>query len=473
MQTLNDVLGTPKPQAGSPVGEMVPMDLYGPADVEEIFQDPREKFKDPRQPTQVRTAAMGAGSVPVPSRPPEMSQNRDDLEGDVPPMPERGERSPAMHTGPLVSPNDSRYSDVNNLIVGDVITGGLLPWIQATADLASGRIPVERFDEARQEHERRIEELKAGHSHVVQAAEKAMPFLSGLGIGLLKPAKTVAGTIGRGAAVAGAEGFVQGATSGPVEEPSFSSTRLGQGVGQAAENAALGGFGAALPGGAKEAKDMLGRRADRIAREDEAAASAAARRAKSQKTQQTKQTRLAEKQRADAEKAKDDKLVERFKSYRDVVGKPVKDWKEKRNLLNEHPEIVFKAQAKMNPDLADFSRQVNLPPVAILNKLRGAKIKPETAQEKILQQQLEEIDESWQAVRRRGSSDAPATSTTGNSAGPAAASAGAAGKPAKTPSGRPGAGSKRGSTKSAPAPRKPGDEPIRVPSKPNRSDRDY
>lgn len=578
MRTLNDALGLEQPNmTGAPAGEMVPMDIYGPSDVEEIFKDPREGLPQPK-PMQVRTADA-SGNVPVPMRAPEMSQNRDGSE-ESPPLPERGERSEQMFKGPLVSPNDSRYSDVNNLIVGDVITGGALPWIQAVADLASGRIPIEQFDAARQEHERRIEEIKAGHSNVVQAAEKALPLLSGLGIGMLKPAKTIAGTVGRGMAVGGAEGFVQGATSGPIEEPTLSGERVGRGVGGAAEGAALSGFGAALPGGTKEAKDMLGRRAERIAREDEAAARAAARRASAAKSKQTRETRLRQKQMEEANKIKDDRLVERFESYRTVPGRPVKDWKEKRSLLNEHPEIIFKAQAKMNPDVADFAKQVNLPPVAILNKLRGAKINVETPQEKILQQQLLEIDESWQAVRRRGAStpstsekvtvaqkgaapksqwtEPPAGKATPKaepkqphsftndgslvfdervksrayeidplnkpmrmdqftekwnsyddfsatkprvrawledagfviekikgvtyvrspdapsaSAKPSGSPAAAAAKPAGSKPARTSGGSKSRSTKPTTPARKPGDEPIRVPSKPNRADRDY
>jgi hypothetical protein len=419
--TLNDALGLQEPR-GAPAGEMAPMDVYMPQDVEEIFRAPGEKLPMP-DPMQVRVADA-SGSVPLPARAPEMFQNRNDSEDETVPLPERGERSPEMFKGPLVSPNDSRYSDVNNLIVGDVITGGALPWIQAVADLASGRIPIEQFDAARQEHEKRIEEIKAGHANVVTAAEKAMPFLSGLGIGMLKPARTIAGTVGRGAAVAGAEGFVQGATSGPIEEPTLSGERLGRGIGGAAEGAALGGLGAALPGGAKETKEMLGRRADRIAKEDAVAATAAAKKAASAKTQQTKAAKLRQKQLADEEVAKDKMLVDRFKTYRNVAGEPAADWKEKRHLLNEGPESVFKAQAQMNADLSEFSQNVNLPPVAILNKLRGANIKPETPQERILYNQLQEVEESWLAVRRRGT-----TGSNDNTPAPAATVAQKATKP--------------------------------------------
>jgi hypothetical protein len=474
MQTLNDALGLQQPDKGAPMGEMAPMDLYGPSDVEEIFREPRPGLVQPK-PMQVRTADA-SGQVPLPERAPDVSQYRD-TDSEIPPMPERGERSPEMFKGPLIQPNDSRYTDTSNLVVADVIMGGLLPWVQATADLASGRIPIEQFDNARIEHEKRIEEIKAGHPQLVGAAEKALPFLSGLGIGVIKPAKTVMGTVGRGAAVAGAQGAVQGYTSGDPEMSSGDPERLGNAIGEGATSAVLGGFGASLPAAASEGKAMLGRRAARIEREDQASAAAEKNRLATEKRQATTERNKQIKARALAEKQRDDQLVERFQSYRDVMGKPVKDWKVKRDLLNNHPDKVFEAQARMNATVEDFSRQVNLPPVAILQKLRGQELKLSTPQERSLYKQLEEIEESWQAVRRRGmkmesKTDAPAPAASadpGPSGNPASGSA----KPAATP-GAAGAGTRPKRTRSKPTPapeRRPGDEPIRTPIKPNRSDR--
>ena len=469
MQTLNDVLGLQQPK-GAPIGEMAPMDLYTPPDVEEIFREQRPGIEQPK-PMKVMTADA-SGSVPLPARAPDVSQYRDTDSENVP-LPERGERSPEMFKGPLIQPNDSRYADTSNLVVADVIMGGLLPWVQATADLASGRIPIEQFDNARIEHEKRIEEIKAGHPQLVGAAEKALPFLSGLGIGVIKPAKTVMGTVGRGAAVAGAQGAVQGYTSGDPEMSSGDPERLGNAIGEGATSAALGGFGASLPAAAAEGKAMLGRRAARIEREDQASAAAEKKRLATEKRQQTAQRNKQMKQREAEAVAKDNQLVSRFESYREVVGKPVKDWKVKRNLLNEHPEKVFKAQAQMNATLDDFSRQVNLPPVAILQKLRGRDLTLETAQERSLYKQLEEVEESWQAVRRRGTKvetkDAPAASS---NTGPSGTATEAPAKPAAAGAPKPGSGAKRTRSKPAPAPeRRPGDEPIRTPSKPNRFDR--
>lgn len=477
MQTLNDALGLGQPKS-QPIGEMAPMDIYTPPDVEDIFNERPEPFKDPRRPTRVEYADA-SGSVPLPTRAPDASQIRDDPEAV--PMPERGERSPNMFKGPLIQPNDSRYVDTTNVIVADTILGGLLPWVQAVADVATGRVPVEQMDAARMEHEKRIEELKSGHPNVVSAAEKAMPFLSGLGLGIMKPARTVAGTVGRGMAVGGVEGAVQGFTSGDPEMSSADPDRLTNAVAGGATSAVLGGFGASLPAAAAEGKAMLGRRAARIEREDAAAAASEKRRLAAEKRQATKAANERRKALEESERKRDDQLVSRFESYREVTGTPVERWKQNRESLNTQPEAVFKAQAARNATLDDFSRMVNLPPVAILQKLRGKEIKLETPQERSLYKQLEEVEESWQAVRRRGTKVEPNAPASPN-AGPPAASAAATAKPKSAAArpdaaaGKPRGGTKRTRTKPAPAapePRKPGDESIRVPRKPQRDDREY
>lgn len=462
VQTLNDVFGA-GPSNSSPAGQMLDPELYTPQDMEENFEDfPQQPFKDPRQPTQVRVAAAGRG-VPVPAKAPEMSENLD--AEAVPPMPERGERSPNMQQGPLVQQQDSRYQDVTNVIMADVITGGLLPWIQASADVATGRVPVERFDEARMEHEKRIEELKAGHQNIVSGAEKAMPFLSGLGIGLLKPARTVVGTAGRAAAVGGAEGAVQGFTGADPELASTDPKRLEGAVAQSAQSAVLGAVGGALPGAASAGKGMVDRRAARVAAEDEQARKFAERQARAQKAKQTKQTRERQKQLAADEQRRDDQLISRFESYRNPLGEPTKRWKENRNILNEHPEHAFREQARRDATLESFSRNTNLSPVSLLQKLRGKDLPRTTPQERSLYQQLQEVDESWQAVRRRGTGVKNATDAaepTGNSPGPTPASGGPAAKPA--------AGGRSRKPAAASPSRKPGDEPIRTPRKPQRDD---
>jgi hypothetical protein len=447
-------------------------DYMDPSDAEQEFNtETPPSWNQPipgsrMQPTQVASAD---NAVPLPERAPAV-QNSD---SEAPPMPERGERSPTMQRGPFVQQTDSRYSDSANVIIADTILGGMLPWIQAATDIAMGRAPAEQFDNVRMEHEQRIEALKSENQGLVKGAENALPLLSGLGLSMLKGPKTIAGGVARGAAVGGAQGAAQGFTSGDPAEPTMSSNRVANAVGGATKGAALGAVGGALPPTATKFKDAYNA--------SKAATAAAAKkqdiqsRAAATKAKNAEAKRVAEvkKMRADEERARDDQLVSKFKSYRQQPETAVKKWAQNREMLQTDPVDAFKQQAAFEPTLESFSRVVNLSPAAISQRLYGKGIKPETPAERRLWEQIQEVDMAWQAHRRRtGTNDAGSNSSAGGN-GPKSRPESA---PAKHPAGSAtGSAGSRSRSKSKPAgsERKPGDEPIRVPTKPQRRRDDY
>lgn len=398
MAGLNEQLPGGVP-TGAPPPSVRP-DYMDPSDVEGEFNaepQPNTGQPIPRGLTTPVELADSSGSVPLPSRGQTDVQNL-----DTPPMPERGERAPGFTTGPLVPQNDSRYQDKSNIVIADVVMGGALPWIQAVADIALGRAPIERFDDVRREHEERIEALKSENPALVGAAENALPFLQGLGLGMMKPARTIAGAAARGATVGGATGAVQGATGGDPAEPTLSSERLAGAVGGAAKGAALGAVGSALPAGVAKGQEALAGRAAAKATADATAKATAQTEAAAKAKAAAQDKAKLIKQRAAEEKTRDDQLLSRFKSFRQVTGEPSKAWKENRKTLADDPELAFRKQAQFEPTLDSFSRMTNLPPVAIAQRLYGKGISPKTPGEQRLWQQLSEVDESWQAAKRRG-----------------------------------------------------------------------
>lgn len=396
---LKEQLGLPQPAPEQTLGEMLPEGLYDPKDKSEILNEyPREQFRDPRQPMQVEMADA-SGKVPLPARNtdrmPEapLSQNPDNSA-----MP-AAEQEPVFK---YVKPDDSRYQDSGQILIADSVLQGALPWLQAATDVALGRAPAESFDQIRIEHEKRIEEMKAQDPKLVERIQNAMPFLTGLGLSIAKPASTVVGGALRGAAVGGAQGAVQGYTSGPPEEPSISSDRLGQAVGGAAQSAVLGGVGGALPPGVTKGSAAWSKMKDQTAKAQKRMASAA----KAATTRQTKKDAQARKAKqeelAEAETIRDTQLTEKFRSYRQGPSDPSPTWRKNRDHFFASPEEIFKQQAERNPSLEDMSRMLNLPPSAIAQRLYGKTLPNASAGEKRLFQQLHEVDEAWQAVRRKG-----------------------------------------------------------------------
>lgn len=462
------------PQAAPPLGGPPPVrpDFMDPSDVEGEFNSepqPNAGQPIPRGLTTPVELADASGSVPLPERSPAVSENL-----DTPPMPERGERAPGFNAGPLVPANDSRYQDKSNIVIADVVMGGALPWIQAVADIALGRAPIERFDDVRREHEERIEALKSENPALVGAAENALPFLQGLGLGMMKPARTVAGAVGRGAAVGGATGAVQGATGGDPAEPTLSSERLAGAVGGAAKGAALGAVGSALPAGVAKGQEALAGRAAAKATADATAKATAQTEAAAKAKKAAKDKAALIKQRATEEKTRDDQLLSRFKSFRQVTGEPNKAWKENRRTLSADPQLAFRRQAGFEPSLESFSKMTNLPPVAIMQRLYGKGIKPETPGEMRLWDQLSEVDQAWQAARRRGvvndNGGSNPTASAGaagpkSKSGPAAAerAAGATTSAAGAGESAPASGSARPAAAVPKRPRKPADpDKLRV-----------
>jgi len=375
----------------------------------------------------------------------------------------------------LISPDDSRYQDPQNLLVGNVLTGGMLPWIQATADVASGRVPQDRFDEARQEHARRLEELKQQHPEFVAAAEKAMPFLEGLGLSVMKPASTVAGTMARGAAAALPQGVAHGYSSGPIEEPSASGERTGRAVGQGAIDASIGAAGASVPAIVSGARSLIGktttfvaeraaqRTADAEARRSAAAAESAAQAKidkKTASTQKAQTTKLKKKQDIEFkanQEAENKQLMADYQRYTAQPQAPAPDWEANRKLLMQDPVGMFNKAAEGGWGLEGLARGVNMSPAAVYNRMTGVKIKYDTAQQEQLYREGAQLADTITLFKKRGLSvgSAPGTNA-GNAGGTAAPPAG--GSSTDTPAGN--AASDAATAKPKPKPRaKPAAKP--------------
>lgn len=337
---------------------------------------------------------------------PGTSSDVGDEAGAPPPTPER---APGAEIKSLVNPDDSRYQDPQNLLMGNVLTSGMLPWAQAASDVASGRVPVEKFDEVRMEHQRRLEELKEQHPDFVSAAEKAMPFLEGLGMGALKPAKTVAGTIARGAATAAPQGAARGYTSGPVEEPSGSGKRAVGAVGGAATDAAIGAAGASVPALIGGAKSLIGKvtsvRAERAAATAEAAKATAEgekKAATAAKAAKTRDLKAKDKEFEARLGEENTHLTEQFQRHSAAPANVSQHWEQNRKGFIADPEHAFREIAKNGWGLEGFSRAMNLPQRAILERMAGKSLKINTPGEEKLIREMLHVDQIGKQFTARG-----------------------------------------------------------------------
>jgi hypothetical protein len=353
-----------------------------------------------------------------------------------------------------IKPGDTRYKDPQNLIMGNAIMAGMLPWAQAAADVAAGRVPMEKFDEVRMEHQRRIEELKSQHPDFANAAEKAVPFLEGLGMGVMKPGKTIAGTMARGAAVTAPQGAARGYSSGPVEEPSGSTERAGRAVGGAVTDAAIGAGGAAVPALVQGAKSLVGKTtsllAERAARKSEAAAAqkldeeartaadavAVKKAGTAAKTAETKRLKGLDKQYEARLKTENDQISSQYKRYNEQPTGPSQYWQENRAHFISDPIENFNRAAEHGVGLEGWARALNLPQSVILSRMSGKKvIVPEGSPHEKLFREMLEADRVGQEFTKRGL----ASGVSGSTSGPAGTAGGSTTSPAGKPRAKPSA----------------------------------
>jgi hypothetical protein len=369
--------------------------------MEDVFNPRPEPLPTP-PPVKVRTAQAAADPSTL------TDQNL-----ITPAGPDLPEKAPGQNLAGLVSPDDTRYKDSQNLLVANVLTGGMLPWIQATADVASGRVKSDDFDKVRQEHERRLDELTEQHPDFVAAAENAMPFVTGMMAGFMKPGKTIAGSMGKGAAVAAPQGAAQGYSSGPTEEPSVSGERVGRAVGRGAVTAAIGSAGAAVPSLIGKATSMVAERTARKTQEaaskkladDAATADAAARGKKTAATDKAATTRLNKQRDKEFQAAMDVEnktLATDFQRYTSMPKAPSKFWQDNRKVFAQDPVGTFYEAAEKGIGMEGLARSLNLPPRVIVDRIAGKKLNLDNEAAERLFKEGFEVDRVTREFQKRG-----------------------------------------------------------------------
>jgi hypothetical protein len=308
--------------------------------------------------------------------------------------------SPEGQAQSLLSPDDSRYDDPANVLFIDTILGGMMPWVQAGVDLAAGRINESQFDQMRQEHQNRLDMLKQNNQSFVSAAEKAAPFLTGLGIGVLGGPSKVATTAKIGGAVGAAQGFGQGFSSGPVEEPSFSGKRVGEGLGTAAITGPMGAAGAAVPAGVAKVKGGLQKRAD-----DKKAAEADKVTAAKKYNAKQKAARTRKHKGFEARYNKD--MADKFEEYTTAPADAPSSWKESRKIFMDQTSSQFADAATKGKTVTDLARATNLPEIVVAERIKASKPNVSGAGVKLMDE-VDSILASKEAYRARlGGTDKP------------------------------------------------------------------
>lgn len=302
---------------------------------------------------------------------------------------------------PVVSPNDSRHEDPGMKIFLNILMQGTLPWAQAAYDLATGRITEEQFDQTRQEHQQYLDTLSENHKEFVSAVQDALPFITGLGIGVAGKGGKVATDVARGTGAAGAQGFAQGFSSGPTEEPSFSSNRVSEGVGNALVTAPLGAAGAAAPAAVSSGRKALRARGERKRAEAEQEAQAVKRQETAQKAKSTRDARKAE---TENNRIQATRFAQKSRRPTD----PMPEWEKNQKIFLERPKAVFAEAASMGHSLNDISRYTNLSEVAVARKIAAAGVSANSKQSKKLIGEVYSILRAGDAAKaHRAASKAP------------------------------------------------------------------
>lgn len=360
-------------------------DLFDPESLDDSLMGREDEGLPTPQPRPVMTAAVGKPPVPQQEAPP--LPERSPVLGaeeyhDTPPPPEK---SPFG----LVKPDDSRYSDYQNLLVADVFLGGMLPWLQAAADLAAGRVDAEQFDAVRQEHQQRIQGMRQQHAGFVESAEKALPFVSGLlgGAGV--------GGVARGIGVAATQGAAQGFSSGPIEEPSLGGARAGQAAAGAIQGGTIGAVGAGVAKGVGAAAGAVSAR--KAAAEQARSADMAKQRAD---YEAHKQSKVA------AQEADKDKLAGEYTQYQAMPPKNQisKHYKKNREQFASDPIGSFKSVAAFQPTLEGFAAALNMPATVVVQRMipKMKDIELKTTGERNLYNEMRRVYESRTAAMEKG-----------------------------------------------------------------------
>ena len=343
-------------------------------------------------------APSPAGPSPLPSAPPPtppmgeptapMGEVNPTGEFLAEPPPEEG--MSGNGTGSLIAPTDSRYAEPGWTILLDTLFGGTMPWLLASVDVASGRVPQEEFDRVREEHERKLDGIKAEHPQFVDAAEKSVPFLAGAIGGIIKPAKTIAGGAGQGAGLGAVAGGVQGYTGADPSLSSGDPDRLASAIGGAGQGAALGAAGGAATGGVQKAmtpkaKPDVG--GDGPSPDDAAALDARMQQRRAEREQMYEQ-RLQEDLR---------KIDEQFTRKPELPGP---NWKQRQTEFLQDPLSAFREQAKRNPSIKKWAESLNMSPIAIERKLKATGFpEPTSDAERTLRQAFRDMRETRKTVK--------------------------------------------------------------------------
>lgn len=335
--------------------------------------------------------SMGGASAPAPMGAPPAPMGETNPTGEFLAEPPPEEGMSENGTGSLIAPTDSRYADPGWTVLMDTIMGGTLPWLMAAVDVASGRAPQEEFDRARQEHEMKLEGIKQQHPQFVDAAEKSVPFLTGVIGGIVKPAQTVGGAVGRGAASGGAVGAVQGYTGA---DPSLESTdpdRIASAVGGVGQGAA---FGAAGGGAAHGAQKMMAPKPDGGPAESGLASGRDSAEIDARMAQ-----RKADRERMYEERLQEDlrKIDEQFTKKPELPGP---NWKQRQQDFLQDPLSAFREQAKRNPSIKKWAEALNMSPIAIERKLKASGFpEPTSDAERTLRQAFRDMRETRKTVK--------------------------------------------------------------------------
>jgi hypothetical protein len=318
-----------------------------------------------------------AGAVPLP---------------DIAPQPQDAPQVAPEPSEPAPLDIDTERGDDAWLVIADKLLGGMMPWVMASADLAAGHITEEQFDQARQTHQERINSILKNHPEFSSAVDKAIPFLEGLGIGIAKPAKTIAGTALRAGAVGAATGAAQGFSEGDVEEPSFSGKRVGGAVGGALRGSATSAAGGAMARGVTRRMEM--KEEARVADLE-----------KSRKRAKTESARMA-RERKKRQQMEDEQLAQEYPSYRKMPLEVSGKFADNRKLFNESPETIFKEAADLGQSIDDMAKFLKMSPATIANKLERARPSLDSVEDFRLWRDVQLVLKSRDAFKSRQPSSA-------------------------------------------------------------------
>lgn len=358
-------------------------------------------------------ASLGPAPSPAPSpQPPavdpmaaaEPAPTGEVLSGSPPPEADSSQIGMGQVGGDL----NTRASSPDWLVMSDIIMGGTLPWAMAAVDVGTGQIPSEQFEQARMAYQQSIDAIKEQHPEFVAAAQKAAPLITGLGVGIFKPAQTVAGTAGRGAVAGAAQGAVQGYTDAPADVPSDDPQRRLDAVSGATRGGALGGAGGAVAGGVQKGMKM---RADSKAAAAQAKEAEAATQRKETDDYLVKMEEKNAARRAEFEQKFQRDLAEKAASYTKKPKIPGPNWQDAQKEFLRDPAGALRRQAARNPSLTQLAEATNLSQASIIAKLKATGLPtPSSDAERTLRAEIDSIMET-RKIASKSAKEAKAATT--------------------------------------------------------------